>query len=96
MKKKDIFGLIIAGVAWVGIIASLINLIMALNDEDKDKGFLSIGAIIVFLFIYWLISTISKISKNLDDIKQNSDVIRTYCESKKLENKSSASTESKE
>lgn len=79
-KKKDIFGLILCGVVWVGIIGSIIRLIMALSDEDKDAGFIAIGAIVGCLFIYWLISTISKISESLNDIKHNSDVIRTYCE----------------
>lgn len=81
-KKKDVFGLILSGVVWVCIIGAIISLIKAFMDEEPLPGYIAIGVIVMCLFFYWLISTMSNIATSLDQIRQNSDVMREYCEKK--------------
>ena len=79
-KSRDILGEIVKGIVAVGIVGSVVSAIGGIASKDITSGLISLGALISCLFVYWLVSAISKISTNLNDIKHNSDVIRTYCE----------------
>lgn len=79
-KSRDILGEIVKGIVAFGIIGSIVLAISGFAGGYVVNGFISLGAFIVCLFIYWLVSAISKISVNINDIKQNSDIIRAYCE----------------
>lgn len=77
-KSRDILGEIVKGIVAVGIIVSVISAIEGFSSRNITVGFISIGAFISCFFVYWLVSAISKISTNINDIKQNSDIVSAY------------------
>lgn len=83
--SKDILGNVFAALVMIGAIVAVFVAIGNFSDGNPIAGFISIGAAISCLVIFWLINTLISIRINLEEIKKNSDTIRIYCENKMSE-----------
>jgi len=83
MKKfKDTLGDVFKGISLAGAIILFFPTLINFFDKKVTEGFMCLALLGGCLFSYWLISTLSKVMISLKEIRENSSVICSCCESK--------------
>ncbi|MCM1276692.1 MAG: hypothetical protein NC299_15255 [Lachnospiraceae bacterium] len=78
MRNKDVLCEVFKGVAIAGALVSLFFAITGFIDGVMFGGLISLGVMLLFGIVYWLVASIGKIIENLNVIKNNSDVVSAY------------------